>query len=319
MSAVADSRRITTTLELNYVVRGGLSPEAITRSLQALLPTRLHAIRKRRVTVLDTFDGRLRRAGARLTRREGREAATVAWQRRGGGTNLTLKLSEPVCFVWDLPEGPVHRAIAPVIGVRRLLAQIHTETAGSLLDILDHRNKTIARLRVESGRARLPEAGHSWQLLPSMITLSGLRGYEDAYQSLLPVIESRPGVEACPDGFDCETLRQLGALPSLPAAPGTDLPRGVLAEIGARYIHKGLLRILVSNEPGLRQNIDTEFLHDFRVAVRRTRSLLGQIERIFPLFSSGSPAILVQSNGLLVGVVTRADLLEFAAHQPKGK
>jgi cystathionine beta-synthase len=44
-----------------------------------------------------------------------------------------------------------------------------------------------------------------------------------------------------------------------------------------------------------------------------------EIERIFPLFSSGSPAILVQSNGLLVGVVTRADLLEFAAHQPKGK
>jgi cystathionine beta-synthase len=44
-----------------------------------------------------------------------------------------------------------------------------------------------------------------------------------------------------------------------------------------------------------------------------------EIERIFPLFSSGSPAVLVQSNGLLVGVVTRADLLEFAAHQPKGK
>ena len=36
------------------------------------------------------------------------------------------------------------------------------------------------------------------------------------------------------------------------------------------------------NEPGLRENIDTEFVHDYRVAVRRTRSILGQLKRIFP-------------------------------------
>lgn len=42
-----------------------------------------------------------------------------------------------------------------------------------------------------------------------------------------------------------------------------------------------------------------------------------EIERIFPLFASGSAAVLVQRDGILVGVVTRADLLEFAAHQPK--
>ncbi len=41
-----------------------------------------------------------------------------------------------------------------------------------------------------------------------------------------------------------------------------------------------------------------------------------EIERIFPLFGSGAPAVLVQREGELVGVVTRADLLEFAAHQP---
>jgi cystathionine beta-synthase len=42
-----------------------------------------------------------------------------------------------------------------------------------------------------------------------------------------------------------------------------------------------------------------------------------EIERIFPFFTSGSPAVLVQRDGALLGVVTRADLLEFAAHQPK--
>jgi CHAD domain-containing protein len=38
----------------------------------------------------------------------------------------------------------------------------------------------------------------------------------------------------------------------------------------------------VANEPGIRGNVDSEFLHDYRVAVRRTRSLLGQIRDVFP-------------------------------------
>lgn len=42
-----------------------------------------------------------------------------------------------------------------------------------------------------------------------------------------------------------------------------------------------------------------------------------EIERVFPLFGAGAPAVLVQREGKLVGVVTRADLLEFAARQPK--
>lgn len=42
-----------------------------------------------------------------------------------------------------------------------------------------------------------------------------------------------------------------------------------------------------------------------------------EIERVFPLFGSGTPAVLVQREGKLIGVVTRADLLEFAARQPK--
>jgi CHAD domain-containing protein len=38
----------------------------------------------------------------------------------------------------------------------------------------------------------------------------------------------------------------------------------------------------VANEKGVRDRLDTEFLHDFRVAVRRTRSLLGQIRGVLP-------------------------------------
>jgi cystathionine beta-synthase len=40
-----------------------------------------------------------------------------------------------------------------------------------------------------------------------------------------------------------------------------------------------------------------------------------EIERVFPLLAGGSPAVLVEREGLIEGVFTRADLLDFAAHQ----
>jgi cystathionine beta-synthase len=39
-----------------------------------------------------------------------------------------------------------------------------------------------------------------------------------------------------------------------------------------------------------------------------------EVERIFPLLSAGSPAVLVHDDGDLTGIVTRADLLDFIAH-----
>ena len=269
-------------IESTYVVRGDVSPDAITESLRALLPTRHHPIIRHRLTLLDTFDGRVRRAGARLTLSGLNGSGSVAWQRRGSTTNVEIRLGHLVNFVWDLPEGPLHQVVAPVVGVRRLFEQAEVEVCGSLLEILDDRSKTTARLRIESGRARLPKARHGWQSLPSVITLTGLRGYEDTYNTLVPVIESRPGIEACLDGFEVVALRQLGALPAELPTPGAGLEPTVMADVGARHIHQSLLRILTANEPGVRGNLDSEFLHDFRVAVRRTRSLLGQIKGVFP-------------------------------------
>ncbi|MFC1662475.1 CHAD domain-containing protein, partial [Gemmatimonadota bacterium] len=37
-----------------------------------------------------------------------------------------------------------------------------------------------------------------------------------------------------------------------------------------------------ANEVGMLKNLDSEFLHDFRVAVRRTRSGLTQLKGVFP-------------------------------------
>ncbi len=45
-----------------------------------------------------------------------------------------------------------------------------------------------------------------------------------------------------------------------------------------------------------------------------------EIERVIPVLATNSPAVLVQRNGILISVVTRADILEHVAHhRPRGR
>jgi|GEM_PF-2950329 inorganic triphosphatase YgiF len=48
------------------------------------------------------------------------------------------------------------------------------------------------------------------------------------------------------------------------------------------HIHLPLLKSLHNHEAGIRTHGHAEFLHDFRVAVRRTRAILTQIKYIYP-------------------------------------
>lgn len=269
--------------ESAYVLPGELTTEAITRNLLALLPARHQSFGRHRFTVLDTFDGRVRHASACLTRAGMEGASTVKWQTLAGSDRFAIQMTRPVSFAWDLPDGPLKKEVAPIVGPRRLLAQAEAEEEGSVLDMLDDRGKAVARLRIASGQARLPTAQNDWRPWPAMLTLTALRGYDDEYERLVPVIASRPGIQQCPEGPVATILRQVGASePRDLSSPRLALEPAVRADVGARQIHLALLEILAANEPGVRGNVDSEFLHDFRVAIRRARSLLGQIRGVFP-------------------------------------
>ena len=269
-------------LESVYVVADDVPAQTIAWSLQALLSTRHHPIARQRFTLLDTIDGRVSRAGARLTRSVANGRSIISWKTGGTGSELAVQLPQPANFAWDLPDGALYRAVAPVIGPRRLLPQAEAEESGSLLDVLDDRGKTVARVRIESGLARLPTQRSSWQMLPTIVTLTALRGYTDHYRRLVPIVQSRPGVSACLEGVQSVIRRRIGAPePHDVSSLHLELAKSVRADVGARRIHLALLEIMLGNQSGVRANLDSEFLHDFRVAVRRTRSLLGQIKNVF--------------------------------------
>ena len=78
-----------------------------------------------------------------------------------------------------------------------------------------------------------------------------------------------------PDGDRerADDLLEQGASPVAARPAGRRGPPSVL-------LH--LLSAMRANEEGTLRDLDTEFLHDFRVAVRRTRSALSQIKDVLP-------------------------------------
>ena len=82
------------------------------------------------------------------------------------------------------------------------------------------------------------------------------------YYQALDLLNKRPG--------------DYSAKPNIPLSPETR------SDVATKIILAYLLEVIRRNEEGIKKDIDTEFLHDFRVAIRRTRSALSQIKLVFP-------------------------------------
>lgn len=72
-----------------------------------------------------------------------------------------------------------------------------------------------------------------------------------------------------------------------PSKPRLELSAGMPAHQALRKIHLSLLRAILHNREGVLGSRDPEFLHDFRVAVRRARSALTQVKGVFPAAEAG--------------------------------
>src|SRR5262249_4358340 len=152
-------------------------------------------------------------AGGRLTARAGNGGARLEWQPRDPRIRLEVFMKTPVDFAWDLPYGPLRDSLQPIIDVRRLLPQVEVEIHGRLLDVLDDDRTTVARIRIEAGGARIPGRASPWQRIPTLVTLTALRGYDLAYERMLRIIESRPGLKRSPAGLQVIALQALGVSP----------------------------------------------------------------------------------------------------------
>ena len=234
-----------------------------------------------RRTCFDTFDWRLWSAGAALAASRDGAQWVVHWRREEAGGEHRERLDGPPAFVWDLPQGQLRRDLEGLLEMRRLLPLAQLEHRSEEVRLLDRREKTVARLWLESWSVRTPGGRTAKRLAPRLV-VAPVRGYDRDFARLLGFVEdqqleraTRPVLERAYEACGL-TPGDYQAKLRIPLAP--ELP----AHLAMRRIYRQLLTTIRANEDGLRQDLDSEFLHDFRVAVRRTRSALSQVKGVLP-------------------------------------
>ena len=183
-------------------------------------------------------------------------------------------------FIREFPSGKLKEQLAAVIGVRALLELVEIQSRSMPYRLLDREGKTVVRLvyeEIRSSRKKTapPLAAHLW-LLPVM-------GYSKHSQEIARRFEQSGLTVSTEDDVYFKGLNTAHKTPgSYSTKVSLRLDPKMRADEATRVILQFLLSVIRVNAAHIEKDIDTEFIHDFRVAVRRTRAALGQIRSVFP-------------------------------------
>jgi CHAD domain-containing protein len=220
-------------------------------------------------TWLDTFDWRLHEAGISL---EYLDDGPLIMHLPDGNRLQGPRAKKWPALLHDLPAGRLRDALEPIVAPRALLSVVTVQRALRESRVLNPDEKTVARLLTESsndGTSRL-------QVQP-------LRGYDadgDLIARLMGRVDGLTASATTPydDALTLATRspndqEQNLAAPLQPETPAPVAVANMLAQFAA---------VIDDNVAGTIAAIDIEFLHDLRVAVRRTRSILKLAGDVLP-------------------------------------
>jgi CHAD domain-containing protein len=228
-----------------------------------------HTVRR---TWLDTFDWRLYRAGLTLEYVTGsRHGELVLAGAAGERITATSNGTRWPALADHLPAGPLRARLEGLTSIRALLPAARAASNVTEFRLCNADDKTVAWLTVDHMLAAQPAAAD----LPTRLSVTPVRGYQAQADRIARCLATEPGVTP-------------GALPPLDAvlatagrAPGdytgkvdVELTAAMPARMALAAVLLQLLGTLEANVAGTVRDIDTEFLHDLRVAVRRTRTAL---------------------------------------------
>ncbi|OIQ31312.1 MAG: hypothetical protein BM562_08395 [Alphaproteobacteria bacterium MedPE-SWcel] len=217
--------------------------------------------------ILDSHDQKLRQTGRALLQ---------------SGDQLTLLEADhaPRCqpagrggdFPSDLPDGPVRKLTQKLFPLRCFLSQATGHMQHSLLRVVGDEHKT----RFQAEVARFQRCTDDAPV--HVVTFSQPPGEERALASMRRALMAHGAVDWTAERF--ATALALGAV-SYVAKPETIFAEGDTAFDVAVQIIGNYIAVARANEAGIIADLDSEFLHDYRIALRKIRSVLSLFPGVF--------------------------------------
>ncbi|WP_022851801.1 CHAD domain-containing protein [Limisalsivibrio acetivorans] len=237
---------------------------------EALTPYELSVseTEERECILIDAFDWLLARAGLTLI------YSPRLLELHGDGIFEENRVSKIPLSCSDLPDSPLADIVCPVIDPRVLLEKLSYTEKQYCASVLDDEGKTVARYLFKTMKSTDAQL--------DTVSLQELRGYSAEFKKadkalkrlgFGDIIEDEFSTFITLSGLDPRAYSTKVSAPDEPEMPAEDAVKSFLLD---------LLEIIEMNEEGTKLGLDIEFLHDFRVSVRRTRSALAMLKGVFP-------------------------------------
>jgi len=222
-------------------------------------------------TFYDTFDGRLHEAGFTLRHSGGKLTLTERATGEALATTAAPARAQHRLFDRDLADNLNHH-LADVIEMRALLPVARVRTREITLGVLNSDQKTVVRLNVETNEG-----------LRGRVSATAVRGYDRELERVDALLADTLSLPEATVPLVDEAVAAAGRAPAGTSAKlNLTLDPEQPASTAAATVFDRLLEVIGENFAGTVEDVDSEFLHDLRVAVRRTRSLQRQFKAVYP-------------------------------------
>jgi CHAD domain-containing protein len=230
----------------------------------------------------DTVDWLLYNNGCVLEMHEDQQSRRIYW-RAGKDAQLKIQLGlrQVPRFASELPDGEFRRQLASIISVRELTPRIKIKIKRIPVVIVNKKEKAIVRMNLDESWF-YPMKRRAGCMLSKRLTITPVKGYAEAdkqVEALMQMMDLRPAQ----DNLLKLALAESGSSTTEHSTKlNLMLDPDMTAELALKEILLRLLDIMQRNTAGSIQGRDIEFMHDYRVSIRKTRSALALIKQVLP-------------------------------------
>ncbi len=243
----------------------------------------IDATQHRRVYYYDSFDWLLHQRGETLEWHEDGPASVLMLCKRANRQEVDRVNIDhpPPRFPAELPTGSMKKALTQRFDLRAMLPKAVLETRCQRLRVVNRDLKSLAFL--DLCEHTVNDSAGKPSVIRKEICIQPLHKHRKTGDKLADDIEQRWSLQR-EDQFllDLALAGQGKQVATYSGKLAVPLDAGMRADASLRKILLALLDTMEANEQGTIDNLDTEFLHDFRIAIRRTRSALTQVKSVLP-------------------------------------